>query len=189
MSAPGLVVVLDGPSCVGRATTAAALQDAWPQVRTGPLLTAGITAMLAGFGPARRRWSELVLPDVATGPGELAASWGPLGRELIVGMHRAAAAWARAGTDVVLTHVLLDRAIAADLAEACAGLGVLTVGLTCDDDVLEDRAAELGRSPAAAIAQARTARGIVAHDLVLDTTQTSTDELVDALLEELAGWA
>ncbi|MCC5948049.1 MAG: hypothetical protein JJT89_06295 [Nitriliruptoraceae bacterium] len=186
MSTAGLVLVLDGPLAVGRSTTLAALQRSWPQVRQGPLLAAGLDAMLGAFGPARRRWSELVLPEVASTGGEAAAAWGPLGRELIVGMHRAAAAWAHQGTDVVLDHVLLDRATVADLDGACAGLAVVTIGLECDPDVLESRAHELGWSPAVAVAQARTARGIVAHDRVFDTTETSTDELVDLILDVVA---
>lgn len=183
MSAPGLLVVLDGPLAVGRRTTAAALQQAWPEIRSGPLLAAGLASMLAALGPAQRRWEGLVLSST---DAMAADQWGPLGRELVAGMHRAATAWAHQGADVVLDTVLLDRAAAADLDAACAGLTVVTVGMRCDLDVLESRAEELGYSPAAARAQARAARGIVDHDLVVDTTGQTTSEVVADILEVVA---
>lgn len=178
MTDRGVVLVLDGPLMVGRTTTLNALQQAWPQVRDGPLLEAGLDRMLGSFGPSRRRWQELVLPT--TGAGH--AHFGPLGRELVGGLHRSAASWARAGTDVAIDHALLDRATASDLAAACEGLALVVIGLRCDLDVLEVRAEELGVSPAIVRAQAAATRDVVEHDLVLDTTEATTDELVTQVL-------
>lgn len=187
----GLVVVLDGPVHVGRSTTAAALQQRWPEVRPGPLLSVGLDAALRAFGPSERRWRELVgpsEPDVRASRGDDTAhlAYGPLGRELVTGMHRAAAAWARSGIDVVMDHLVPDRATAADLAAALDGLEVLSVGLLCDLVVLEEREREAGRhEPGTAAAQARATRDVHVRDLVLDTTEASTDELVDAILAEV----
>ena len=185
---PGLVVVLDGPSSVGRSTTLAALQRQWPEVRPGPLLEVGLDATLARFGPAERRWRDLVLADPRArrdgGPPQLA--WGPLGRELVPGMHRAAAVWAHAGFDVVLDHVLFDHATVADLGASLEGLAVVHVGLTCDPDVLEDREREDPmRRPGSAVAQLHAARPVATRDLVLDTSQATTEELVASILAEV----
>lgn len=186
------MIVLDGPRCVGRSTTLAALQAAWPEARPGPLLDAGLRSTMAAFGPGARRWRELVLPTAAHPAGDpdapdLHVGWGPLGRELVGGMHRAAAAWARAGLDVGLDHVLLDRRTLRDLGEALAGLPVLHVGLVCDPDVLEDRERSLHRDGiGTAVAQLRATRDIAVRDLVLDTTEATTAELVDLVLAEVA---
>lgn len=185
MEQAGFVLVLDGPSCVGRSTTLAALQRAWPEVRTGPLLEAGLDAALHAFGPAGRLWRELVLPTVATVSGQH-VGWGPLGRELIGGMHRAAAAWARGGMDVAIDHVLLDRLTVRDLTSQLAGLELLHVGLVCDETVLEERERALGRGTGVAVAQARAGADVAVRDLVLDTTEATTDELVAAILREVA---
>jgi chloramphenicol 3-O-phosphotransferase len=184
---PGLVVVLDGPRCVGRTTTLAALQQAWPQVRSGPLLESGLGAALAAFGPGARRWRELVLPAASFGARGPHVGWGPLGRELVVGMHRSAAAWGHAGMDVAIDHVLLDQLTVRDLRAALIGLDVLHVGLICDPDVLEDREREVhGDGPGSGIgtaaAQQAATREIAARDLVLDTTEATTAELVELIL-------
>ena len=190
MSEPGLVVIVDGPSCVGRSTTVAALQAAWPEVRGGPLLAIGLEAMLASFGPSQSRWRPLVAPSVS--PSVSAsdgddqhevgqARWGPLGIELIEAMHRAVGAWAHAGVDVVVDHLLLDKATARDLATVLAGLGTIHVGLVCDPDILEDRERER-YGTATAVAQQQTTQDVAVRDLVLDTSQSTTDELVEAVL-------
>lgn len=192
MSDAGIVVVLDGPAQVGRTTTLRALQAAWPQVRSGPLLEVGLDAAVASFGPTAGRWDRLVLPQLADevdddGAVRRGAHYGPLGRELVPAMHRAAAAWAVGGFDVALDHVLLDRAIAADLETALQGLLVFHVRLTCDPDVLEDRELEAGVNPAGtALAQLNALRHVPARDVELDTTETSTEELVEVVLAEVA---
>jgi chloramphenicol 3-O-phosphotransferase len=181
----GMVLVLDGPSRIGKSTTLAALQDRWPEVRPGPLIDVGLDRILAGLGSAGlHRWWELIRHRETPGsePAERVA-WGPLGRELVAGMHRAAASWAQAGFDVAVEHVLLDRITAADLRSSLEGLPVLHVGLTCDPVVLEDRAQDtvpymLG-SP---VAQLAVTAGVTTRDLTLDTTERTTEELVDAIL-------
>lgn len=188
MSDTGMVVVLDGPTMVGRTTTLHGLQRAWPEVRSGPLLEAGLDAALAAFGPSARRWAELVLPSAP--PPDAAhprVTWGPLGRELVAGMHRVAATWARAGMDVAMDHTLFNHATVADLQAATEGLAVLHVGLICDPDVLEDRELEAGsRTRGLAVAQLRAHREEVRPDLVLDTTEATTEELVEVILAEVA---
>ncbi len=176
MSRPGLLLVLDGPTAVGRTTTLRALADVWPEHRGGPLLEAGLGAALGalGEGPAAR-FAPLL-------------DRGPLARELVAGMHRAAAAWARAGFDAAMDHLLDDPALVADLREAAEGLTLVVVGLTCDPDVLEDREERSGHRPgraaadvaALAAAAARSARTV--HDAVLDTTAATTGELVAEVL-------
>lgn len=184
----GLVLVLDGPSSVGKTTTIHALQRRWTAEQGGPLVEAGLDRARAALGPgARGRWAELVdriEPSVAGLPARF--RYGPLGRELVGGMHRTAAAWARAGFDVAVDHVILDVAMLNDLREATAGLDVLLVGMTCDPVVLEDR--ESDRVPGEpdvvrgrALAQVAAVLE-VAHELVIDSTAATTDELVSELL-------
>jgi chloramphenicol 3-O phosphotransferase len=188
VSGPGLVLVLDGPTMVGRSTTLHALQRAWPRVRSGPLLEAGLDSAVASFGPSAGRWAELVMPSAP--PADAAnprITWGPLGRELVAGMHRVAAAWARAGMDVAMDHTLFNHATVADLDAALEGLEVVHVGLVCDPDVLDDREREVGsRTRGLAVAQLRANRAEVRPDLVLDTTESTTEELVDAILDVVA---
>ncbi len=180
----GVVLVLDGPSSVGKSATLAALQRRWPTVRSGPLVVAGLDATRALLGPGGRgRWAELVErvePSVAGLPPRF--RYGPLGREMTAGMHRAAAAWARAGFDVGLDHCIVDTAMLADLRRACDGVPLITIGMTCDPVVLDDREADRDDVAPGRSAAQRAAVLDVAHDAVVDTTESTTDELVEEVL-------
>jgi chloramphenicol 3-O-phosphotransferase len=184
--APGVVLVIDGPSGVGTSTTLAALQEAWPRIRPGPLLDMGLDHTLTSFGPELSRWWDLIEAPEPT--GDVGGHWGPLGRELVRTMPEVAASWSRAGWDVGLDHVLRDRATANELLEAIAALPHLHVGLTCDPDVLEDRARDAGAPEVAdlrarkALAELHVFGSVAQRHLVLDTTEMDTDELVDEIL-------
>mgnify|MGYP001555665608 CR=1 FL=1 len=193
MSRPGLLLVLDGPSAVGRTTTLRALADVWPDRRDGTLLVAGLDAAHAALGPGPAARMASVLDGVAHGPagGTPRLRRGPLSRALVDGMHRAAAGWAAAGFDVGMDHLLTDPAVAADLRTAAAGLPLLVVRLTCDPVVLEDREERLGRQRGRAAAEAAALEaaeraGAAPPDAVLDTTAATTAELVAELLDLVA---
>jgi chloramphenicol 3-O-phosphotransferase len=186
--ADGLVLVLDGPSSVGKTTTIRALQRRWTAAQGGPLVEAGLDVARAALGPGGRgRWAELVdrvEPTVAGRPARF--RYGPLGRELIGGMHRVAAAWARSGFDVALDHVILDTATLADLREAGEGLPLVIIGMSCDAVVLEDR--EIDRVASVgdvtrgrALAQLAAVLEVV-HEHTVDTTAATTDEVVEEIL-------
>jgi chloramphenicol 3-O phosphotransferase len=188
---PGLVLVLDGPSGVGKTTTLRGLQKAWPRVRQGPLLDAGLDRTLDAFGPRTLpRWWDLIQRSDPLPPAmPERVTWGPLGRELVRGMHQVAAGWAHAGFDVVVEHVLLDRTTAIDLTKALAGLPVLHVGLVCDEDVLEAREVERRRQPLGlAVAQLRQTADVAQRDVLLDTSMATTEELVEELLAAVSDW-
>jgi chloramphenicol 3-O phosphotransferase len=180
----GLVLVLDGPSSVGKSTTLAALQRRWPVEQSGPLIGVGLDATRAALGAGGSgRWADLldrVEPGVAGQPPRF--RYGPLGRELVAGMHRAAAAWARAGLDVGLDHCLLDTAMLADLRRACDGIPLLTIGMICDPVVLDDREADRRDVQPGRSAAQRAAVLEVSHEAVVDTTEATTDEVVAEVL-------
>jgi chloramphenicol 3-O phosphotransferase len=188
----GLVLVLDGPSSVGKTTTLAALQHRWPAEQSGPLIAAGLDAARASLGQAGDlggggRWAELldrVEPSVAGRPPRF--RYGPLGRELVSGMHRAAAAWARTGLDVGMDHCIVDTAMLADLRRACDGVPLLVIGMTCDPVVLDDREADRRDVVPGRSAAQRAAVLEVHHEEVIDTTEATTDEVVADVLLHVA---
>ena len=181
---PGLVLVLDGPSSVGKSTTLTALQRRWPTERSGPLVAAGLDATRALLGPGGRgRWADLVdrvEPSVAGLPPRF--RYGPLGRQMIAGMHRSAATWARAGFDVGLDHCIVDTAMLADLRRACEGVPLVIVGMTCDPVVLDDRESTRDDVVEGRSAAQRAAVLEVVHEATIDTTAATTEELVEEVL-------
>jgi len=184
----GLVVVLDGPSSVGKTTTLRALQVAWLTAREAPLVEAGLDAARTALGPVRRgRWAELVdrvEPSVAGRPPTF--RYGPLGREMVAGMHRAAAAWARAGLDVVMDHVLLDTTMLTDLRTAMGDVPLLIIGMTCDPVVLDDREESREDVVHGRSAAQRAAVLEIQHEHVVDTTAATTEEVVAEILDIVA---
>lgn len=189
----GLVLVLDGPSSVGKSTTLEALQRRWPADQSGPLIAAGLDAARAALGHASGgqagggRWTELlerVEPSVAGRPPRF--RYGPLGRELVSGMHRVAAAWARSGMDVGMDHCIVDTAMLADLRRACDGVPLLIVGMTCDPVVLDDREADRHDVVAGRSAAQRAAVLEVHHEVEVDTTEATTDEVIADVLQHVA---
>ena len=181
----GMVLVLDGPSSVGKSTTLEALQRRWPIERSGPLVAVGLDATRALLGPGGRgRWAELidrVEPSVAGRPPRF--RYGPLGREMIATMHRAAATWARAGFDVGLDHCIVDTAVLADLRRACDGVPLLVIGMTCDPDVLDDRESDRSDVVQGRSAAQRAAVLEVEHQAVIDTTESTTEEVIAEVME------
>jgi chloramphenicol 3-O-phosphotransferase len=186
------VLLIDGPTGVGVSTTVAALQEAWPRVRPGPLLDVGVDHAFHSFGPELHRWWDLIeAPEAASDSG---GHWGPLGRELIRNLPAVAVLWAGAGWDVVVDHVLRDRATATELREATADLPRFHVGLTCDPDVLEDRARGSGSDGTGdvrakkALAELAVFGAAAQRDLVLDTTELETEELVEEILSSVEAY-
>ena len=178
------MLVLDGPSSVGKSTTLAGLQRRWPTERSGPLVAAGLDATRALLGSGGRgRWADLVdrvEPSVAGLPPRF--RYGPLGREMVTGMHRSAATWARAGFDVGLDHCIVDTAMLADLRRACDGVPLVVIGMTCDPVVLDDRESDRDDVVAGRSAAQRAAVLDVAHESTIDTTAATTNELVEEVL-------
>lgn len=183
---PGLVIVLDGPSGVGTSTTLERLQEAWPRVRTEPLLDVGLDRTLTAFGPEIERWWDLLTPVTPTSERG-SVHWGPLGRELVGAMHRVAATWAAAGWDVALDHLLLDRTTVSDLHSALAGLPLLHVGLICDPDVLIERGVdEFGEPRPGVLWQLDVFENVAHRDLVIDTTDMTPDDVVEIILSAVS---
>src|SRR6516225_5900571 len=100
-------IVLNGTSCPGRSSIAAALQELWPR----PLQVTGIDTFLAAqsrrFFAAGGRVAAGFSRVPVTAGGPPASGWvpGPLGRGMIKASHAYGAACAGAGLDQVIDDV------------------------------------------------------------------------------------
>lgn len=178
-------LIIDGPAKVGRSTTITALQRQWAQTYAAPLLTVGLDTAFTLFGPEVDQWRELLLPR--TSPIDtVGARYGPLGRELTAGMHRAAKAWLDAGFDVVIEHTLLDRQCPEDLAAVLDDHPALWVGLQCDEAILAAREREAGVTEGRGAAEQHAGLHVADRDVLLDTSEATTEELVDAIMQAVA---
>jgi predicted enzyme related to lactoylglutathione lyase len=97
--------------------------------------------------------------------------FGESGHRLIRGMHRALAALALAGNDVIVEHVLLYEEWKRDLLEALKGLSVCTVGIECPIEVLEERERTRGDAVIGqALAHHETVHANLDYDMRIDTS-------------------
>lgn len=184
-SPPGRVIVLNGTSSSGKSTLARCLQDRWP----GPLLDAGLDRHLSMLP---RRYLSTAWPEVysyarATDGTIASITLGPVGRSLHRAMHRAVAAMALTGVDVVVDHVILDPWTARDLDRALDGVPATIVGVRLEERELSRREREREiRTLGQAAAQLPVVHAHVSYDLEVDTGRLSAEEAADAVLRWLA---
>jgi len=193
-SRPGQVIVLNGASSSGKSTVGRELQRILPR----PYLFTGIDSFLpmlrpdghvgmtwtartndnAGAPTAPLRW---VFP--AHGGDPVHIEFGESGHRLIRGMHRALAAVAFAGNDVIVEHVLLYEEWKRDLVEALRGVPVCLVGVHCSIGVLEERERRRGD---AVVGQARAHYEAVHTNLDYDIRIDTSEEEPRAAAEIIA---
>ena len=166
-----MIVILNGTSSSGKTTLAKALQDTIDR----PFLVVGIDTMV--FALPRRylneQWSEVFRYEY---DGDRITDITPaaFGDQLAHGLHTAIAALAGAGIDLIVDHVVLAESWAADLRKALSGLDVLTVGVTCPLDVVEERErSRKDRTLGQARAQFGKVHEYLAYDLTVDTSTAS----------------
>jgi chloramphenicol 3-O phosphotransferase len=177
-SAP--LIVLNGPSSAGKTTLVKALQAQLPV----QWLACGLDVFLDML-PQRvyqpPLWDQLL--------GRLSEG-GPLAHDLVRDMHTAIAALARAGRPLLVDHVLLHEAWAADARKQWAGLPVLWVGVTCPLPELQRRERARGdRASGAAEAQHLRVHAHMTYDVMVDTHAQSIDACATTVVSALTGRA
>lgn len=194
---PGRVILLNGASSSGKSSVARELQ----RLLEPPHLFAGIdsfTPMLrpdghigmdyrqrtnnnAGGPEAPVRW---IFPEGDGDPVRI--EFGPSGHRLIYGMHRALAALALAGNDVIFEHVLLYPEWRDDLVRALEGVDTYLVGVHCPIEVIEQR--ERARDNRV-VGQARGHCGAVhegtTYDVEVDTSALTADAGAAAIVQRI----
>jgi len=180
----GRVVLLNGPSSVGKSTIAEALQtslgEPWLKVAFDDFLRFAPVRMvnlMASADPGLR-W----FPAEATGEDATRIVVGEYGHQVIRGMHRSIAALAQSGLDVIVDDILLEAAWLEDYLDVMVGVDVVFIGVTAPLSVIEQREiARENRFPR----QARGHYGHVHHDHVYDLlidTSTSNPQACTELI-------
>ena len=110
------ILLLIGTSSAGKSTLAKRLQDALP----APYLLLGIDDV---FRMVPQRWggglggplsAEGFRYDRTSDPGVVTIRYGAVGEAILKGMHRAVAAFAEAGNNLIVDEMLLDEPVLID---------------------------------------------------------------------------
>lgn len=154
----GRIVLLNGSSSAGKTTLAAALQDVMPDpwhhialdhYRDGmPGRYRGINSPEGTSGAAGLN----VVPIRKHGELVTSICFGAMGQRMLRGMHRAIAAFAAVGNNVVVDDILFDAALLDDYLLALQGFAVYFVGVRCPIEIVQAREnSRMGRFPGTAL--------------------------------------
>ena len=181
-------IVLNGTSCAGKSSIAAALQELWPR----PLQVTGIDTFLAsqskrffaigGRGAAGFSW----VPATVDGQPAFDVVPGPLGLGMIKASHAYWAACAGAGLDQVIDDVWLVPDQPAGLQNALFAANLLWVGVHCPLAVGEQRERERGdRIVGTVRGQHALVHTFRTYDVDVDTSAATPQECARAILAAL----
>jgi len=189
MAGSGRVILLVGPSCAGKSTLAKAVQT----LSAEPYLAQSLDGLFAatpeawGGGGEHAadgfRYDWLATEEEGGAPVRRIA-YGAVGWRLLEGFHRAVAAYADAGVNVVVDDMLLDLAVLGDWARALAAVPTLLVNVTAPRTELlrREAARTLHPTPGLVAGHIDLHRAIVA-DAEIDTSETSPRDAARSVLD------
>lgn len=172
----GRIVLLNGSSSAGKTTLARALQ----LQRREPWFHLALDQFRDGMPPAYRGLNSPdgtpgarglnVVPVERDGRPVTEVRFGDVGRRMLAGMHRAIAAFAAAGNDVIVDDLFLEENTLDDYLDALEGFAVLFVGVRASLDVVAAREAERpGRFPGTAHSHFDRVHAHGIYDVEVDT--------------------
>ena len=186
----GRIILINGTSSSGKTTLVRKLQGTLPDL----WLEMGIDRFayaLPGRVQGQLTWPQLfryVRPD-GRSDGPFSIETTPLGNRFISGMHATAAALADVGLNVIVDHVILERAWLEECARLWAKLDVLFVGVRCPLEVVLRR--ELEREEARTHGQAEAQFEVVhrwaGYDIEVDTSVLTPGEAVARIIAAFGG--
>ena len=186
-SKTGTVIILNGPSSVGKSSIVKAFQAK----QTTPWLETGIDHLYVGVIPPM--WLDdkpehhtiMTIETSEDKDGKMVtAVFGPEGRKVIKGMHRAIAAYAHVGNNLLVDYIKYEPEWLLDLQEALKGLNVIWVGVTAPLEVITEREKKRGTSPAGhARSHYQSVHQNMPYDLMIDTSLLTPEQAADKIME------
>ncbi|HSG91553.1 MAG TPA: AAA family ATPase [Pseudomonadales bacterium] len=189
---PGRIVLLNGSSSAGKTTLARALQA----LRAEPWFHLALDQFRDGMPPAYRGLNSPdgtpgarglnVVPVEHRGEMVTAVRFGDVGHRMLAGMHRAIAAFAAAGNDVIVDDLLLENDTLDDYLDALEGFDVLFVGVRASMEVVNAREAQRpGRFPGTASSHFDAVHAHGLYDLEVDTSTSGPRDCAQLISSRL----
>jgi chloramphenicol 3-O phosphotransferase len=184
---PGTVIILNGPSSVGKSSIIKAFQAKQNKL----WLSMGIDSFFVAVLPPKvyledKPEHRLVMHGVASEDAEgklFTLNVGPEGEKVIKGMHRAIAAYANAGNNVIVDYIQYDPAWTVDLKEALRGVKVVWVGVTAKLESIQQREKKRGTSPEGhARSHYHTVHQGMKYDVMLDTDVLTPEQAAEKII-------
>lgn len=189
MAENGKIILLNGSSSAGKTTLALALQEVLDEPYQHIALDQfrdGLPGLFRGFnspsGTPGYRGLNVVPMDHHTGERVTHVRFGDVGHKMLRGMHRAIAAFANEGNNVIIDDLILHPSFLEDYVEVLEGFYVLFVGVRCPLDVVNAREKKRpGRFPGTAISHFNEVHAHDLYDLEVDTSIVSPREAAEVV--------
>ena len=178
---PGIVIILNGPSAAGKST----LQRSIQRLATVPYISVGIDNFFndvfpdehGKLGVKTQTDFGTQLRHVTIEDNTVYLHVGPEGQKIAHGMHRAIAAYAKSGNNVVVDYIMYDPMWMHELLQELQGCQVYMIGVTLPLHVVQQREQARSTSP---IGHAKSHYDTVhvgnMYDLWIDSSITTADE-------------
>lgn len=188
---PGVVIVLNGASSSGKTTIQKAIQklskDFFLRVGIDTFFDALIdepnlseshtTKKFDQYTPSGEYVRGIEYREDPEGHPVIPLKVGPAGDRIIFGMHRAIAAYASTGNNLIVDYILYKPSWAKDLEESLKNTKVYWVKVNAPLEVIEARERKRNTSPAGhARSHYQTVHDGIVYDLELDTSLQSPEE-------------
>lgn len=181
----GTVIILNGPSAVGKSSIIKAFQDKQdtPWLGMGiDNLFVGVVSMKFLLDPSYNVMQGFPTEDAG---GKLfTLHIGSEGQKIINGMHRAIAAYARAGNNVIVDYITYDPAWITDLQASLQGINTVYAGVTASLETIQQREKSRGTSPEG---HGRSLHESVHqgwnYDLKIDTDAITADQAAEIITQ------
>lgn len=184
----GTVIILNGPSSVGKSSIIKAFQAK----QSVPWLSIGIDNFFVGVLPPKFYLEStpehyVVMRGISSEDkdGKLfTLEIGEEGQKVIKGMHRAIAAYANAGNNVIVDYIKYEQNWIPDLKESLHGINVIWVGVTASLETIQQREKKRGTSPEGhARSHYHTVHQNINYDLMLDSDILTPEQSADKIIE------
>jgi len=182
----GTIIILNGPSSVGKTRILKAFQ----KKKNKPWLGTGIDHLYVGVippdwlddKPEHHAIMTVVNSKDENGP-IVTAVFGSEGEKVIKGMHRAIAAYANAGNNVVVDYIKYKDSWRIDLQEVLSGHNVFWIGVTASLESIEAREKNRGTSPVGhARSHYHTVHQKMVYDLMVNTDDMTPEQAADQII-------
>ncbi|MBA3752110.1 hypothetical protein H0X06_04945 [Candidatus Dependentiae bacterium] len=179
----GTVIILNGPSAVGKSSIIKTFQEK----QDTPWLGMGIDNLFVGvlslkflLDPQYKVMQGFSTEDA---DGKLfTLHIGSEGQKIIRGMHRAIAAYARTGNNVIVDYITYDPTWIADLQSSLKGINTVYIGVTASLETIQHREKSRGTSPEGhGRSLYETVHAGWKYDLKLDTDTITPDQAADKI--------
>ena len=186
----GTVIILNGPSAVGKSSIIKAFQSK----QSKPWLGIGIDNFFVGVLPPKFYLEDTpehrtVMHGVTSVDAEgklFTLHVGPEGYKIVKGMHQAIAAYARTGNNVIVDYIMYEPSWYTDLQSSLTGINVITVGITASLETIKEREKKRATSPEG---HARSLYESVhrgwKYDLQINTDDVTADQAAQLIVNHL----